>query len=128
MSKLYTVQSGDTLSEIAEDYSGVSYQDIYNANQDILDSPNEIYPGQQLDIPSSSQDTAGTASQDTVETASDYDSELSSIGIDWDEDGYADEIHEDYNGDGMIDSSYEVTYDGLDDSGDFDSVTIDSIS
>ena len=58
MPKIHTVQSGDTLSEIAENYSGVDYQDIYNANRDILDNPNEIYPGQQLDIPSSQAETS----------------------------------------------------------------------
>ncbi|WP_019855666.1 transglycosylase family protein [Actinopolyspora mortivallis] len=45
----YTVQSGDTLSEIGQRF-GVSYQDIFERNTDVLDDPNLIFPGQQLDI------------------------------------------------------------------------------
>lgn len=45
----YTVQKGDTLSKIAQRF-GVTYQDIYQNNTDILNDPNLIFPGQQLDI------------------------------------------------------------------------------
>lgn len=46
----YTVQSGDTLSKIGGNY-GVSWQSIFEANKDILDDPDKIYPGQELTIP-----------------------------------------------------------------------------
>jgi len=46
----YTVVSGDTLSKIGERY-GVSWQKIYDANRDKLDSPDRIFPGQELTIP-----------------------------------------------------------------------------
>ncbi|WP_433871146.1 transglycosylase family protein [Saccharopolyspora sp. CA-218241] len=45
----YTVQLGDTLGKIGERF-GVSYQSIFERNSDILDDPNLIFPGQQLDI------------------------------------------------------------------------------
>lgn len=49
----YTVQSGDCLWSIANKYygSGSSYTKIYEANSDIISSPNLIYPGQVLTIP-----------------------------------------------------------------------------
>lgn len=46
----YTVRSGDTLSGIGQKY-GVSWQDIFEANRDILDNPDLIRPGQELKIP-----------------------------------------------------------------------------
>lgn len=49
----YTVKSGDTLTSIAKKYykTGGSYMKIYNANKDILKSPDRIYAGQTLKIP-----------------------------------------------------------------------------
>lgn len=49
----YTVQSGDSLSKIAKQFYGDAnaYMDIFNANQDKLNDPNKISPGQQLVIP-----------------------------------------------------------------------------
>jgi hypothetical protein len=51
--KTYTVQSGDTLSEIAKRTLGSpgKYMDIYNANRDQLSDPDKIKPGQVLKIP-----------------------------------------------------------------------------
>ena len=46
----YTVVSGDNLTKIGEKY-GISWQQIYEANQDILKDPDKIYPGQELKIP-----------------------------------------------------------------------------
>ena len=46
----YTVESGDNLSKIGEKY-GVTWQQIYEANQDILKDPDKIFPGQELKIP-----------------------------------------------------------------------------
>jgi len=49
----YTVQSGDTLSKIAQKYYGDSslYTKIFEANRDQLKDPNRIFPGQKLRIP-----------------------------------------------------------------------------
>ena len=46
----YTVESGDNLSKIGEKY-GVTWQQIYEANRDILNDPDKIFPGQELKIP-----------------------------------------------------------------------------
>ena len=46
----YTVQSGDSLSKIGANY-GVSWQAIFEANRDVLDDPDKIFPGQELTIP-----------------------------------------------------------------------------
>ncbi|GAA0511488.1 transglycosylase [Saccharopolyspora subtropica] len=45
----YTVQRGDTLSEIGQRF-GVSYQEIAKRNSSIIKDPDLIFPGQQLDI------------------------------------------------------------------------------
>jgi resuscitation-promoting factor RpfA len=45
----YTVQLGDTLSKIGEQF-GVKYQEIAQRNASIISDPNLIFPGQQLDI------------------------------------------------------------------------------
>ena len=49
----YTVKPGDSLSKIAKQFYGDAnqYMKIFNANQDKLDDPNKIQPGQQLTIP-----------------------------------------------------------------------------
>ena len=49
----YTVQSGDTLFKIAEAAygDGNDYPKIFEANRDLLDSPDHILPGQELRIP-----------------------------------------------------------------------------
>jgi nucleoid-associated protein YgaU len=46
----YTVVSGDNLTKIGQKY-GVSWQQIYEANRDILNDPDKIFPGQELKIP-----------------------------------------------------------------------------
>ncbi|OGO05472.1 MAG: hypothetical protein A2Y73_07510 [Chloroflexi bacterium RBG_13_56_8] len=51
---LYTVQKGDTLYSIARAF-GVSWQDIWEANRDVLASPELIRVGQQLRIPAPAQ-------------------------------------------------------------------------
>jgi nucleoid-associated protein YgaU len=50
---LYTVQSGDTLSKIAQQHYGNAnqYPQIFEANRPLLRDPDEIYPGQVLRIP-----------------------------------------------------------------------------
>jgi nucleoid-associated protein YgaU len=49
----YVVQSGDSLSKIAERFYGDAslYNKIFEANRDILKDPNKIFPGQKLRIP-----------------------------------------------------------------------------
>ncbi len=51
--RTYTVQSGDTLWAIAEKMygSGGKYMKIFEANTPLLDSPDRIFPGQELVIP-----------------------------------------------------------------------------
>ena len=46
----YTVQRGDTLSEIGQRL-GVAWRDIFEANRDQLNDPDKIQPGQNLRIP-----------------------------------------------------------------------------
>lgn len=50
----YEVQAGDTLSAIAQRHYGNAseWRKIYDANRNILDDPDKIYPGQKLTIPS----------------------------------------------------------------------------
>jgi nucleoid-associated protein YgaU len=50
--KTYTVQSGDTLSKIAQQFYGnaASYMKIFEANKDKLSDPNKIQVGQVLKI------------------------------------------------------------------------------
>lgn len=51
--RMYTVQSGDTLSAIAQQFYGDPnrYNEIFDANRPMLTDPNMIYPGQVLRIP-----------------------------------------------------------------------------
>lgn len=46
----YIVKSGDSLSKIGNDH-GVSWQDIFEANKDIISNPDLIQPGWKLKIP-----------------------------------------------------------------------------
>ncbi len=47
----YTVQKGDSLSKIAKNYPGLTWQKIYEANKDQIKNPDLIHPGQKLNIP-----------------------------------------------------------------------------
>jgi len=51
--RMYTVQSGDTLSKISKQFYGNAdeYMKIFEANRDRLQSPDKIQVGQQLTIP-----------------------------------------------------------------------------
>lgn len=52
-SQFHTVVSGDSLSKIAKQYYGnaMKYPAIFEANKPMLESPDKIYPGQVLRIP-----------------------------------------------------------------------------
>lgn len=45
----YTVESGDTLGEIAAQH-GTSVEKLFEANDDVISDPAEIYPGQELSV------------------------------------------------------------------------------
>lgn len=49
----YIVRSGDTLSAIAKEHYGKSsaWRFLFDANRDVIDDPDRIYPGQQIKIP-----------------------------------------------------------------------------
>lgn len=49
----YTVKSGDNLSKIAKNLLGDAnaWKQIFEANSDVLDNPDKIFPGQVLKIP-----------------------------------------------------------------------------
>ncbi len=47
----YTVVAGDNLTKIGEKY-GLTWQQVYDANRDIIHDPDMIHPGQELKIPS----------------------------------------------------------------------------
>lgn len=51
--RTYTVKLGDTLSAIALEHYGDAnkYPRIFDANRDVLNDPDKIYPGQVLRIP-----------------------------------------------------------------------------
>src|SRR5689334_11200196 len=46
----YTVVAGDNLTKIGEKY-GLTWQQVYDANRDIISNPDVIHPGQELKIP-----------------------------------------------------------------------------
>ena len=49
----YEIKSGDTLSAIAKRYYGKAsaYMAIFEANREVIEDPNKIYPGQKIRIP-----------------------------------------------------------------------------
>lgn len=51
--EFYEIQSGDTLSGIAKRYYGnaMQYMRIFEANRNVIEDPNKIYPGQKIRIP-----------------------------------------------------------------------------
>ena len=53
----YKVQKGDTLQKISKKFYGTTrkWTKIYNANKDVLKGPNNVYPGQVLKIPVTSE-------------------------------------------------------------------------
>ena len=51
--EFYEIVSGDTLGAIAKRYYGKAsaYMKIFEANRDIIEDPDRIYPGQKIRIP-----------------------------------------------------------------------------
>lgn len=51
--KTYEIQSGDTLSAIAQRHYGNAneWRKIYEANRNVIDDPDKIYPGQKITLP-----------------------------------------------------------------------------
>ncbi|MBN6102804.1 LysM peptidoglycan-binding domain-containing protein [Xanthomonas sp. CFBP 8703] len=51
--QVYVVKSGDSLSQIAKLHygDGNAWTRIFEANRDVLDDPDKIYPGQTLKLP-----------------------------------------------------------------------------
>ena len=49
----YTVEKGDSLSKIAKEQLGhaSAWKQIFEANRDVLDDPDRIFPGQVLKLP-----------------------------------------------------------------------------
>ena len=55
--EFYTIQKGDTLSKIAKEYYGnaMDYPKIFEANREVIEDPDLIYPGQKIRIPLESE-------------------------------------------------------------------------
>jgi nucleoid-associated protein YgaU len=51
--RTYTIQSGDTLSKIAKQHYGDAnqWQDLFEANREVIEDADKIYPGQVIRIP-----------------------------------------------------------------------------
>lgn len=49
----YTIGKGDTLSKIAKDHYGNAnaWKRIFEANRDVIDDPDRIFPGQVIKLP-----------------------------------------------------------------------------
>lgn len=49
----YTIQSGDTLSSVAKQFLGnaSAYNQIFEANREVIQDPDKIYVGQKIRIP-----------------------------------------------------------------------------
>lgn len=49
----YVIQSGDTLGKIAKQFLGNAgdYPKIFEANREVIEDPDKIYPGQKIRIP-----------------------------------------------------------------------------
>jgi nucleoid-associated protein YgaU len=51
--EFYEIKSGDTLSGIAKEFYGdfSMYTKIFEANREVIEDPDKIYPGQKIRIP-----------------------------------------------------------------------------
>lgn len=52
----YTIEKGDTLSKVAQRFYGdpQKYHDLFDANREVIQDPDKIYPGQKIRIPNAS--------------------------------------------------------------------------
>ena len=75
--KKYTVQSGDTLSQLAAD-SGMSVEDIMKANLSTISDPDKIYVGQQIAL-SDSPDIPNPVRMDSEGDKTSIDSFLETV-------------------------------------------------
>ena len=52
----YTIESGDSLSKIADRFYGdpQKYKDLFEANREVIQDPDKIYPGQKIRVPNAS--------------------------------------------------------------------------
>lgn len=50
----YTIEKGDTLYAVAKEFygDGMKYPQIFEANREVIEDPDKIYPGQKIRIPS----------------------------------------------------------------------------
>lgn len=57
--RTYTIEKGDTLSKIAKEQLGhaSAWKQIFEANRDVLDDPDRIFPGQVIKLPPAGTDT-----------------------------------------------------------------------
>ena len=55
---IYEIQNGDSLSLLAKRFYGdmLMYNKIFEANKDVIEDPNLIYPGQKIIIPDYQED------------------------------------------------------------------------
>ena len=51
--RFYTIESGDNLSKIAKQFYGDAnqWQKLFEANREVIQDPDKIYPGQQIRVP-----------------------------------------------------------------------------
>ena len=51
--RYYTIEKGDTLYAIAKEFygNGMKYPEIFEANREVIEDPDKIYPGQKIRIP-----------------------------------------------------------------------------
>lgn len=55
VAEYYTIESGDTLWGIAAKFlgNGAKYPEIFEANREVIEDPDKIFPGQKIRIPKS---------------------------------------------------------------------------
>ena len=77
----YTVQKGDSLWKIARDQlgSGARWNEIYEANRDVVRDPNLIYVGQTLSIPTEQENTGAQETTEEETTMTNTEKALSLI-------------------------------------------------
>ena len=53
--RYYTIESGDTLSKVAKEQYGDAnrWQELFEANREVIKDPDKIYPGQRIRVPQS---------------------------------------------------------------------------